>query len=251
MLDQREDIVAPHPPHVVRDFMPIIDKFGPLCDDGNFLVLVDHVCAFVENNQVPWQDKHGQLIQFSRRTVFEQAKASCSRLRGNRKLSGFETDSPLENELYLISVLDSVMDFFAKANSKPSWLCKSMGMSQHHKYLLEFYGTERLRYIYLVRDPRDVAMSFMKTPVGDCHYYSITKKWTKLQDHALKILEADPSIICKVHYEEILENKEAMVGKVYNFIGERRFGGIKRQAVSATLAYSCFIYLHVFRLLPC
>ena len=32
-----------------------------------------------------------------------------------------------------------------------------------HDLLLEFYGEKRLRYVYLVRDPRDVAMSFMKT----------------------------------------------------------------------------------------
>ena len=53
MLDQREDLAGPHPPHMMRDFMPIIDKFGNLADDENFRVLVDHLCTFVERNQVP------------------------------------------------------------------------------------------------------------------------------------------------------------------------------------------------------
>ena len=105
-----------------------------------------------------------------------------------------------------------------------------MGMSAFHEELMEFYGEKRLRYIYLVRDPRDVAMSFMKTPVGDCHYRPIVTKWTRLQRKALKILRTNPEIVHKVHYESILGKKEEMVKGVYKFIGERRFGGVQKQA---------------------
>lgn len=52
MLDQREDLVGPHPPHVMREFMPLISKFGDLSQDESFDILVDHVCTFVERNQV-------------------------------------------------------------------------------------------------------------------------------------------------------------------------------------------------------
>jgi hypothetical protein len=61
--------------------------------------------------------------------------------------------------------------------------------------------------------------------VGDCHYHAIITKWTKLQDQALRVVEECPSLVHKVHYESILQDKE-----IYGFIGERRFGGIKRQA---------------------
>jgi serine/threonine protein phosphatase PrpC len=66
--------------------------------------------------------------------------------------------------------------------------------------------------------------------VGDCHYHAIITKWTKLQGHALRIVEECPDIVHKVHYESILGDKENVVKEVYGFIGERRFGGIKRQA---------------------
>lgn len=42
-----------------------------------------------------------------------------------------------------------------------------MDNAEYHDLLLRFYTASRLRYVYLVRDPRDVSMSFMKTPVGD------------------------------------------------------------------------------------
>ena len=205
MLDQREDLVGPHPPHVMREFMPIIAKFGDLSQDDSFGILVDHVCTFVERNQVPWNDKYGQRIIFCRQTVCDQAKASCKRLERQ------EGEYCLNEELYLLSIFDALMDFFAEANGKELWLCKSMGMSAYHRSLLKFYGKERLRYIYLVRDPRDVAMSFMNTPVGDKHYYAIVKKWAKLQDYAMAILRDTPDIIFNTKYEELLENKEEVV----------------------------------------
>ena len=70
----------------------------------------------------------------------------------------------------------------------------------------------------------------MKTPVDDCHYYPITKKWVSLQHHALRIIDDCPSILHKVHYESILSDKEAVIADIYDFIGERRFGGVGRQA---------------------
>jgi serine/threonine protein phosphatase PrpC len=66
--------------------------------------------------------------------------------------------------------------------------------------------------------------------VGDCHYHAIITKWTKLQGHALRIVEECPDLVYKVHYESILQDKENVVEEIYGFIGERRFGGIKRQA---------------------
>jgi serine/threonine protein kinase len=161
MLDEREDLAGPHPPHILRDFMPIIDKFDDLSVDDNFKILVDHVCTFVERNQVPWTDKHDESIKLPRSVINAAAAESCERLRMNRA-AGSETHV-LESAFYLLSIFDAIMSFYIQANGKRLWICKSMGISQFHDILLEFYGKKRLRYIYLVRDPRDVAMSFMKT----------------------------------------------------------------------------------------
>lgn len=162
MLDQREDLAGPHPPHIMREFMPIMGKFGDLSlDNDNYRIMVDHVCTFVERNQVPWTDKHGNPIIFHRMTIYDRAEVSCRRIVQTRQQAGNAT--PMDRSLYLLAVFDSIMYYYTKANGKMMWLCKSMAMAQFHSQLLEFYGQERLRYIYLVRDPRDVAMSFRKT----------------------------------------------------------------------------------------
>ena len=38
MLSGREDLIAPHPPHIMRDFMPILDKYGDLDSIANLKV---------------------------------------------------------------------------------------------------------------------------------------------------------------------------------------------------------------------
>jgi len=38
MLSEREDLIAPHPPHIMRDFMPKLVKYGSLNDQKNLKV---------------------------------------------------------------------------------------------------------------------------------------------------------------------------------------------------------------------
>jgi hypothetical protein len=161
MLDQREDLASPHPPHIMREFMPIMSEFGDLSKNELFRILVDHVCTFVETNQVPWTNKFDSKIKFPRAEVYLTAWDSMQRFRKQRCDDG--NAKGLESQVHLLCVFDAIMGFYAKANGKYMWMCKSMGMSSFHDLLLEFYGEKRLRYIYLIRDPRDVAMSFVRT----------------------------------------------------------------------------------------
>ena len=36
MLDGIEQIVAPHPPHILQRFLPLLPKYGDLADRSNF-----------------------------------------------------------------------------------------------------------------------------------------------------------------------------------------------------------------------
>jgi hypothetical protein len=194
MLGEREDLIAPHPPHIMREFIPKLEEFGDLEKMENLKVLVDHVCTFVERNQVQWIDKHGRPLKFDRVDVMKSCVASVDAVRAVQAFAKKDLDD-VDSKFYLLAIFDEIMNHNADANGKRIWMCKSMGMSQFHDILLTFYGPERLRYIYLVRDPRDVTLSFMKTPVGDCHPYTIAKKWAKLQRFALQILSQTPELL--------------------------------------------------------
>ena len=52
MLDGIEQIVAPHPPHILQRFLPLLPKYGDLADRSNFYRLATDVCQLVTVNPV-------------------------------------------------------------------------------------------------------------------------------------------------------------------------------------------------------
>ena len=64
MISESKVIATPHPPHILKSLMPILDKFGDLCQEDNLRALVDHVCEFVEKNPFPWVDVNEERIIF-------------------------------------------------------------------------------------------------------------------------------------------------------------------------------------------
>lgn len=178
ILNEREDLAGPYPPSIMREFSAILKKYGDLSVEHNFKILADHVITYVEDNPVPWTDKHGNKLFFPRVTLFASALESSERILEERSKAG--NGEPLSSEMYLLCVFDALMNYYAKVNNKVCcnvffserfsltqisqfvWLSYSLEMNMFHDLLVEFYGLDRLRYIYLVRDPRDVTMSCMK-----------------------------------------------------------------------------------------
>ncbi|HYC85548.1 MAG TPA: hypothetical protein VEB86_10015, partial [Chryseosolibacter sp.] len=58
MLNQFPEISAPHPPHILKTFFPILPIYGDLEDDANFKTLVIDICEWVNVNPVPWDHFH-------------------------------------------------------------------------------------------------------------------------------------------------------------------------------------------------
>ena len=55
MLDGIREIAAPHPPHILQRFLPLLPKYGDLTDQSNFYRLAQDVCELVTVNPVPWE----------------------------------------------------------------------------------------------------------------------------------------------------------------------------------------------------
>ena len=69
----------------------------------------------------------------------------------------------------------------------------------------------------------------MKTPVGDCHPYAITKKWAQLQNFAARILHETPDLVHLLSYESILGDNKSQVAKIMKFMGEREVSRAMRR----------------------
>ena len=185
MLNQLHGVFAPHPPHILKTFHKIIDHYGDLHVDDNFNELVSDICEFVKLNPVPWRNDTldpGLVIEHCReRSLFE-----------------------VYRKLYEINALSHQATY---------WFNKSM---QNVYFIDEFTGRGFHPYlIHLVRDGRDVALSFKNAIVGEKHIYHLAKKWKEDQEiSAYFVKKFGPERAITIKYEDLLIDPENEIKKI-------------------------------------
>ncbi len=190
MLNELPDIAAPHPPHILQRFMPLVPGYGDLECAEHFALLVDDVCRLVELNPVPWLGVVLDRAEVARR---------CQ-------------------ERSLVAVFGAVYTIAAEAWGKCNWCCKSLA-NVHYLDEIEAYFGEQARYIYLFRDGRDVAVSFRKAVVGEKHFYHIAREWAGTQRLALRFRESIPaSRFISLRYEDLVMDPEATMRDLCRFL---------------------------------
>lgn len=189
MLNQISEIDAPHPPHVLERFYPLLPKYGDLADETNFKLLIDDVCRLIEYNPVPWEG-----VVLDREAIRLQCSSNS-----------------------LVEIFIAVYNLKAQHSKAAYWCCKSMS-NMNCVDGFESVGFKPI-YIHLYRDGRDVALSFKKAIVGPKHTYHIAKQWNDEQLSCLHLKDKTPKdryfSIC---YEELLLDPEAILIKLCEFL---------------------------------
>ncbi len=189
MLNQLNSVSAPHPPHILERFVPLLPAYGDLKDQSNFSELAGDVCKLIEYNPVPWdglQLTAGEIISRCNNNSIEE-------------------------------IFRVVYELRARSQQAHIWICKSMVNIQFVN-LLE--PDIKPLYLHLFRDGRDVALSFMKAIVGEKHIYFIAKQWREEQEAALRLMNTIESHrFIQVQYEDLLANPEKEIKSLCTFIG--------------------------------
>lgn len=188
MLNESPEIAAPHPPHILKVFFPLLPYYGDLAKEENFDKLVADTCEFVQKNPVEWE------IQ----PTFAQVKPMCK----------YPT---------LMEVMRSIYELTAIAKKAKYWCCKSMA---NVEFLPQIHADlPAAKYIYLYRDGRDVALSFTKAFVGEKHVYAIAKQWAKDQELALHFQAICPqNQFFMLKYEDFIENPVLELQRLCQFL---------------------------------
>ena len=189
MLGGIETIAAPHPPHILQRFLPLLPKYGNLGDSSNFYRLAQDVCELVNVNPVPWD---GVDIRA------DEIVSACK-----------------QQTLY--ELFRVIYESAARQTGSSFWLCKSM------KNMLYADGIESTGihpyYIYLYRDGRDVALSFKKAIVGEKHIYALAENWKKDQEAALRLKDRTaPDHFFMLNYETLIANPEKVMRELCDFL---------------------------------
>jgi len=190
MVNQAPTIAAPHPPHVMERFTPLLPAYGDLQNESNFERLIDDVVRLVEVNPVSWG------VTFDRDDIRQRCRDNS-----------------------LVAVFGSVMDHMAESHGKPDWMCKSLANVHFLPEIERYFGTEA-RYLYLYRDGRDVCLSFLKAVVGEKTAYHVAKQWDVEQQLALDCGRRVPSSqFLALSYEELTSNPESTLRLLCRWLG--------------------------------
>lgn len=182
MLSQLPGVFAPHPPHIMLNFYPIMDRYGDLERDENFSQLIDDVCHVVELNPVPWE---GAVLDRAR--IWDMCRRRS-----------------------LLEVFIRIHELQCIVHGLDTWCCKSLETVAH----IDHYAAEGVYpyIIYLYRDGRDVALSFRKAIVGEKHFYHLARKWRQDQQQALDFLETIPADrFVALRYKDLISEPTACI----------------------------------------
>lgn len=110
-------------------------------------------------------------------------------------------------------------ELYAEKESAEIWLSKEPE-AIHHCYEIVAHMPSA-RFIYLVRDGRDVAASILRGGVHEQHIHGVAKRWHRDQIQGMRLL-ADPLMRDRIHvvnYENFIANHEVVLGEILEFIG--------------------------------
>lgn len=186
MLNEHSKIAIPHPPHLMRDLSPLLPKYGDL--KKNYQALIRDAVRLVDLHFAPWPFKidSTKLWQLPHRDLY------C--------------------------VYAGIYDQYLEHSGKARWGCKSTFMIHHVREILAHHKSPK--FIHLVRDPRDVAVSAKKSVFNHFHPYYVAKLWQKEQRIALRCRQDLKKTWLTVRYEDLVKNPEAKLKEICAFLEE-------------------------------
>lgn len=116
-------------------------------------------------------------------------------------------------------VVDALMSAWARAQGKQRWGEKTPAHVFYWHEILQAFPN--LQVLHIVRDGRDVALSWKRARFGPKHIYPLAQKWVQYLEtvEALKTTLDDRSFL-ELRYEELLLKLEPVVRKICGFLGE-------------------------------
>lgn len=189
-LNSHSNISIPHPPHILKNFFKLELLYSDLKSDINFKRLIKDVVRMVELHHYPWD------IRVEKDRIFSQVK-----------------------ERNLVNVFFAIYDQYLEKTNKKRWGCKSTFIINHVALIRHYYP--QAKFIYMVRDGRDVAASAKKSIFNHYSVYYTAKLWKKEQQIGIYWLnKLSKNDIFLIKYEDLIRDAESSIKTVCSFLNE-------------------------------
>lgn len=190
ILTSHSRIDVPHPPHVMKYFAHLEPRYGDLDRRENLDRLAGDVLRLLAVHIHPWQ------VTVHRARLVDEAEPKD-----------------------LLGLLFGLQQQHMERAGKARWGNKSTFMLDH----VDRVRAHRpgARFLWLVRDPRDVAVSSRQSVFSPFHPYFTARLWAAQQAECEALWRRlGPEVVLRLRYEDLLADPEATVREVCRFLGE-------------------------------
>ena len=190
LLGNHSNLASPVSPQLLTGFANASRYYAPLYDKKNAERLFNEILNIVNH------DYHGWNL-----------KASFDEFYKNGEIKSFF----------------DFFDFFYSEKSKTEgsknrFVCKENAIFDYAFPLKHHYPDAK--FLYLYRDPRDYAASWMKVPLGFETPEQAVQVWVSEQRRCDILVNAFGLECIPVKYEELITNTELVMTRILEFIGE-------------------------------
>ncbi|HEX6104674.1 MAG TPA: sulfotransferase [Gemmatimonadales bacterium] len=188
MLDAHPAIAVPYESHLYNRIYPMLPRDADLDSPPVRARLVRRILATDD------------LRHWSPRPTLEATLAAIRR-------PGFH------------GIVEGLLDSWTIGRGKARWGEKTPHHTLEWRLILE--GFPHLKVLHLVRDGRDVAVSFRTAPFGPKHVYQAAQHWVRYLTAAEEAGAAlGPDAFLTIRYEDLLEDPQRELGRICAFLGE-------------------------------
>ncbi|MEU5552846.1 sulfotransferase [Micromonospora sp. NPDC047793] len=175
MLGGLPGVLAPPSAHKLRDFQDLWHRYEPLSEPVNRKRLISDLTLLIDLNALAWQP------------------GSLDPVRATRRMLGNT----------LAHAVLAIYDTVALDAGCSAWVSKCLE-NVHYADQLLATGAE-ITFLHLVRDPRDVALSFLRSPIGPKDPRAVALRWLQDQEAARTARTlAGPNNWLEIRYEDVL-----------------------------------------------
>lgn len=188
IFDAHPDFCGPSPVHIIRAFANNILRYGDIQLENNWICLTEDIAKYFACQLGKWE-----------------TNITADMLQNN------------VNDRTLSALIDFIYEREAAANKKLKVFIKENQTYQFMPFLLTSFPDAK--YLFQVRDPRDMAFSWKLSPAHPGSVMKATEVWKNDQNHCLLLYGylKDKNIITISRYEDLIASTETELKRICQF----------------------------------
>ena len=187
MLDQSPEVFAPPSAHLLDIFADLVETYGDLSVLSHRTAMLADALEVLRRNVLKWP-VHLVPADVAREPV----------------------DSAIE-------MFFRIYDSAAASSSCRVWVCKSL---ENVKFMPQLHEADPdLLFVHIIRDGRDVALSFQSAPIGPKHPLVTARRWIEDQSMVDRFRADHDASVISIRYEDLVVDPSSTIRSLHRRIG--------------------------------